>query len=514
MRILIWHGWLLEGSGSNVAAARISEVLRAAGHDVLLICQERRPERFAWIDAIGVLDGDAAPDLTPTGSAAAAKGRCVLLRPEIGPILPVFVRDPYKGFDDVRRFVDLTDEELELYLARNVDALRAAAAWHRPDVAFVGHVVPGAALGRRSLGPGRYVARVYGSDVEYAIRPQERYRRLAAEGLATARAGVASTRDALDRCAALVPDLPERALVVPPGVDVRAFRPRPRREGLSEAADLVERHPELSRGRPSSIDEKVARALADRDAEALVDLSRAYRQNVPDQEAPARLRALAEAREPIVGYLGKLIPQKGVELMIQALHRLRRDVRGLVVGFGFGREWIEALVKALANEDAEGLAWVRDAGGLAVDPAIGAGARGLARREITFTGMLDHRYAPNAVAAMDVQVVPSILDEAFGIVAAEGAAAGALPLVARHSGLGEVADALEGAVDRPGLFSFEPGPGAVERVAGGIDRLLSLPAEERDELRRGVSTFVADNWTWDRAAERLLAAAGPEPSPQ
>ena len=53
-RILVWHGWLLEGSGSNVATARIVvEVWRAAGHDVLLLCQERHPDRYPWIDATG-----------------------------------------------------------------------------------------------------------------------------------------------------------------------------------------------------------------------------------------------------------------------------------------------------------------------------------------------------------------------------------------------------------------------------------------------------------------------------
>jgi glycosyltransferase involved in cell wall biosynthesis len=126
---------------------------------------------------------------------------------------------------------------------------------------------------------------------------------------------------------------------------------------------------------------------------------------------------------------------------------------------------------------------------------------------VTFTGLLDHRYAPGVLAAMDVQVVPSILEEAFGMVAAEGAAAGALPLVARHSGLAEVAGALETDVGRPGLFSFEPGVGAVDRLAEGIDRLLSLPDRERDDLRAAVSSFVAAHWTWERTAEGLLAAA-------
>jgi glycosyltransferase involved in cell wall biosynthesis len=106
-----------------------------------------------------------------------------------------------------------------------------------------------------------------------------------------------------------------------------------------------------------------------------------------------------------------------------------------------------------------------------------------------------------------VQVVPSILKEAFGMVAAEGAASGALPMVARHSGLAEVAGALESEVGRPGLFSFDPGEGAVRRLAEGIDRLLSLPSDEREELRGAVSSFVATHWTWERTAAGLLRAA-------
>jgi glycosyltransferase involved in cell wall biosynthesis len=131
-------------------------------------------------------------------------------------------------------------------------------------------------------------------------------------------------------------------------------------------------------------------------------------------------------------------------------------------------------------------------------------------RPVTFTGRLDHRYAPDALAAMDVQVVPSVLSEAFGMVAAEGAAAGAMPLVARHSGLAEVAAALESEVGRPGLFSFLPGEGGLARLVSGIERLLSLDPHERDELRAGVSAFVGREWTWERTTARILAAhAGP-----
>jgi glycosyltransferase involved in cell wall biosynthesis len=508
VRILVWHGWLLEGSGSNVATARVVEVWRAAGHDVLLLCQERHPERYAWIDAHGKVDRDGPSALEANPGASRAPGRCVLLRPEIGATLPVFVIDHYEGFEIVRPFVDLTDDELDGYLRMNVEPLRAASRLHDPEAAFVGHGVPGAVIGRRALGAGRYVSKIHGSDLEYAIRPQERYRALAREGLEAAHAVVGPSGEVLARCAGLVPEMSELARVVPPGVDVAAFHPRPRIEALREVAARLEADPRTVRGRPSSLDAEVERALDARDAEAIAALFDTYDEDVPEPDAATRLRALASGDAPIVGYLGKLIPQKGVELLLEALPGLRHDTAALVVGFGSDRDWLAALTLALGRGDPAALEWLRDIGGLPVDPAANLGA--IAHPpNVTFTGLLDHRYAPDALAAMEVQVVPSILQEAFGMVAAEGAAAGALPMVARHSGLAEIAGAFEAEVGRPGVFSFEPGGGAVGRLAHGIDRLLSLPDGERRELRDAVSSFVGTHWTWERTAAGLLSAAEP-----
>ena len=506
----MWHGWLLEGSGSNVATARIVEVWRAAGHDVLLLCQERHPDRYHWIDASATVDRNGPSALLPNPNASPSSGRCVLLRPRIGTMLPVFVVDHYEGFEEVRPFVDLSDDELDGYLQANADALRAASAIHRQDVAFVGHAIPGAAIGRRALRPGSYVAKIHGSDLEYAIRPQSRYRSLAREGLEAARSVVGPSAEALQRCAELVPAMTELARVVPPGVDVSAFRPRPRIEALREVADRLEEDAGSARGRPSSLDAEVERALDARDDRALDALFDRYAEDVPEPDAARRLRRLADQDGPIVGYLGKLIPQKGVELFLEAHLALRHPAAALVVGFGSDRDWLAALSVALRRGDEGAIEWLRDVGGLPVDPdATPAPTSG--RPDVTFTGLLDHRYAPGVLTAMDVQVVPSILQEAFGMVAAEGAAAGALPIVARHSGLAEVAGALEAEVGRPGVFSFEPGVGAALRLAEGIDRLLSLAAGDREELRNAVSSFVAEHWTWERTATRLLAAAEPAP---
>jgi glycosyltransferase involved in cell wall biosynthesis len=504
VRICFWHGWLLEGSGSNVAAARTSQAWRKAGHDVLLLCQERHAERYPWIDAHGVVD-EHGPNELAERPAARGAGRCVMLRPRIGSPLPVFVVDRYEGFDQVKRFVDLTDGELEIYLQANVEALGAAVEWHGSEVVVVGHAVPGAVIGRRAMGPGRYVAKVHGSDLEYAVRLQDRYRELAREGLGAARAVLGPGTEVLERCAGLVPEMRELGRVVPPGVDVGSFRPRPRSEALRDAARRLGHDPDPARGRPASLDTQVERALAARDAPALDAIAATYAQDVPEPDAAARLRRLADSERPIVGYLGKLIPQKGVELVLAARHEVRRDTEALIVGFGSYREWLAALAIALRRHDLSALAWLADAGAMPIEREPAGDGNG-SRRDVTFTGRLDHRYAPQSLAAMDVQVVPSILSEAFGMVAAEGAAAGALPLVARHSGLAEVARALESEVRRPGLFSFAPGEGSVARLAAGIDELLSLERRERDELRRGVSDFVGREWTWERTATRILAA--------
>lgn len=504
MRILLWHGWLLAGTGSNIYAARTAEVYREQGHDVVILCQEPHPDRASFVDASGTVGGGGVSSLRPTGARRGA-GRVVLLRPEIGDLLPVFVLDEYEGFT-VKRFLDLTDEELDAYLQRNVAALDAAVRWHRPEVVVAGHAVPGAVVAARALGPNGFVAKVHGSDIEYCIRHQERYLRLAEEGLGAAVAVTGGSADVLARTVELIPGVAQRVRLVPPGVEVDRFRPRRRREALEEVAALLDADPATARGRPDELDGQVGELLAARDAGGLDTLSATYDQRAPDPEAANRLRSLGRHTGPVVGYLGKLIPQKGVERMIEALALLPPKARGLVVGFGTHREWLSALVLAIDGGDAEAVEWLRPRLGLELDGSQLAAAPGLARR-LTFTGRLDHRYAPLAVAAMDVLIVPSTLAEAFGMVAAEAASAGVLPVVARHSSLAEVAAALEDAVGRPGLLSFEPGPGATRRVAAALRRILELHPAERAELGAEVSRFVASEWTWERTAERLLQAA-------
>ena len=122
-----------------------------------------------------------------------------------------------------------------------------------------------------------------------------------------------------------------------------------------------------------------------------------------------------------------------------------------------------------------------------------------------FTGALEHRHLVHLLPLVDVSVVPSIFPEAFGMVAAEAAAAGVPPLVADHSGLAEVAAGI--AAEYPPalrhLTSFANGDAAMlhDRLA----ELLALSAADRRALGLAARRAVEERWSWTRVAERLLA---------
>jgi glycosyltransferase involved in cell wall biosynthesis len=92
-----------------------------------------------------------------------------------------------------------------------------------------------------------------------------------------------------------------------------------------------------------------------------------------------------------------------------------------------------------------------------------------------------------------------VLPEAFGMVAAEAASCGVVPVVSNHSGLAEVAAGL-GAAGR----TFD---GTVPGLVGVLDSLLALPAAERRALGLLGRKQVQERWSWEGIGARLLEGA-------
>jgi glycosyltransferase involved in cell wall biosynthesis len=121
-----------------------------------------------------------------------------------------------------------------------------------------------------------------------------------------------------------------------------------------------------------------------------------------------------------------------------------------------------------------------------------------------FTGPLEHRHLVHLLALADACVVPSIFPEAFGMVAAEAAAAGCPPLIARHSGLAEVAEGLEAEYPPAlrSLASFTSGDVADLRQKLAV--LLALSPAEREQIGAAARRAAVERWSWTSVADRLL----------
>jgi len=410
MKIVVWHGYLLSGTGSNIYTRALVREWSRAGHDVVVVCQEPHPE------------------LHDLGGAR-------VVRPELPQgLLPVFVLDRYEGLSP-KLLQDWTGDEKQRYVEANAAAVRAELP---ADLVFANHVLLGAPVG--AAAGARFAVKAHGSELEYAMRGNDELERWGRETLAAADAvfvGSEHIRSVLEEVVGHV----DRVHEVPPGVDVEEFTPQRWDEALRDLIAEAEADPP----NPGDGNERL-----------------------PDEGNAERLAAFFEGERPTILYFGKLLLNKGVHVLLEATRDL--DARLLIVGFGDYRE-------ALEREAAD---------------------------RATFTGPLEHRHLVHLIPLADITVVPSIFPEAFGMVAAEAAAGGSLPLVARHSGLAQIAAGLEQEYppEHRELTAFATGDAA--DLHRKLEALLALSEAEREQLRRAARKAVVDRWSWANVADRLL----------
>ena len=314
---------------------------------------------------------------------------------------------------------------------------------HLPaDLVFANHVLPGAAVAAAAGSP--YAVKAHGSELEYSMRGRPSSRSGGGAALpARARSSSAPATSVARSSEVVGPQ--ERVFEVPPGVDVEAFTPKPREQALASLLEEARRDPPNPVGAGNRRDERL-----------------------PDPGNAERFEDFFSRPGATLVYVGKLLENKGVQLLLEALNGL--DVKAVVVGFGDFRSELERI----------------------------------AGPNVLFTGALEHRHLANLLPLADVAVTPSIFPEAFGMVAAEAAAAGVPPLVARHSGLAEIAAGLEREYpeEQRELTGFENGDAADLRVK--LAALLSLSEAQRELLGQAARRAAVGNWSWKTVAERLL----------
>ena len=285
MRILLWHGYLLGGTGSNVYTRALAREWTRAGHDVTVLSQEPHPERY---------------DL---GGAESS-------RPDVGGLLPVFVLDRYEGI-------------------RGRSSSRSALA-------------PSSTTGWSGMRPRSasccrptWSSRITCSSAVPWVRRRVR-----------ASASRRTARSSSTRCAATPSSRP--------GGGRRSTGRRPSSSAPPTSARCWRTSSVTSTGctrcRPASTSMNGGRGRATRRSpgcsrkRAATGRTRATRASAcPTRATPNASPSSSPATQPTVVYFGKLLYNKGVHVLLEALREL--DARAVIVGFGDYREELEELAR-------------------------------------------------------------------------------------------------------------------------------------------------------------------------
>lgn len=181
----------------------------------------------------------------------------------------------------------------------------------------------------------------------------------------------------------------------------------------------------------------------------------------PDLFQPAAQRP---ARPFTVGYIGRVVPEKGLGVLLRASAALDGDWRLRLVGGGTGRAELEALARTLDISD-----------------------------RVDFLGQLPSDKLPAAYHQLDALVLPSLTranwKEQFGRVLVEAMASG-VPVIGSDSG------AIPGVIGEAGLIVPE---GDVAALTRALRDLRDQPATRAELIERGRARFLA-HFTHDRIA--------------
>lgn len=173
--------------------------------------------------------------------------------------------------------------------------------------------------------------------------------------------------------------------------------------------------------------------------------------------------------EALVFNLGRLVWEKGADLLVEAMPRVLQEfpgARAVIAGKGSLQADLEAAIRRLGLQD-----------------------------RVYLAGFIADETRNDFFSVADVAVFPSRY-EPFGIVALEAMAAGVPVVVAAGSGLGEVID--------PGETGLCVAPGRSQALADGILDVLHHPEAAAERAERAQEAARRD-YNWDHVADLTLA---------
>ncbi len=169
-----------------------------------------------------------------------------------------------------------------------------------------------------------------------------------------------------------------------------------------------------------------------------------------------------EEDEPLALFVGRLVPHKGIGILIRALEYLQNG-KLLIIGDGPYLNWLKQLTKKLNIEE-----------------------------RVVFVGPISDYWLPAYYAATDVVVLPSTSRlEAFGIVGLEAMASGKPLVLSDIPGVRDVISSDEGFIVEP----LDP-----EAIAHALEKIWDYPENAKQMGLKGRERVVS-MFSWEKVSK-------------
>lgn len=529
MRIGLVHNYHLIGSGSCVYARSLAEHLVGLGETVHLLSADPLPERYPFFWRAVLHDGQDRQVLFERSDRRGG----VVSHTITQAIYPLAYPREEMQSAQVKCLLDFSAPELDAYVVRNVQLLARITAEENLRLLHANHAVMLPYIARQAQQETGvpFVTTIHGSDLEYVVRRDSRFVHFALEGLRGSSAIIVLNRDGARRVQDLDPGLVSRIIEVPGGVKAGLFAPLPpgdRAQGAQRVAAFLSS--DLS-PRPKPKEDLGADELVDQDPvprEVIAWIERTQRRFNPlhwDAELADRLANIAWEGDPIVAFVGKLMVDKGVHVLLAAAPLILQEfprTRFLIIGGGSFRAGLELLAAALARGRPSMLRAIEAAmagleprnvglrhitGFFEAAASRDAYPAHLLRGRLVFTGPVSEGLLCLLLPLAHVSVIPSLVPEALPLVFLEALASGVVPVCAEAGGLGEMVARLPAPLQ--GLercLAVRPDPATmVSDLAEGVRSVLRRVSDPEawGTIQTRCRAFVEDGYSWESVARRL-----------
>ena len=188
-------------------------------------------------------------------------------------------------------------------------------------------------------------------------------------------------------------------------------------------------------------------------------------ENSENEDCAAFRAKYALPEEKIVLFVGRLVYEKGIHVLINAVPKVlgRVDAKFIIVGSGYMKEQLLKIVRSMKLE-----------------------------HKVLFMGFVDDATLLRLQKCADVSVVPSLF-EPFGIVALEAMAAKSPVVVSDTGGLAEIVE--------HDVTGFKAYPNNPDSLAWGITKILT-DEKYKNYIRENAYTKIQEKYDWQKIAQQ------------